>query len=516
MMVSAGVVALAASASILSVCLAAFILAVVFLHYQHHKYRHIPGPKRRSFFLGNIQDFKDRVAEGGLFEDVVKDWSDEIGPVCIVWFFHRCMVYFHDTRAIKEILVSGSLRFPKGWTYDGIATIFGARFLGRGLVTERNHALWLRRREIFNPAFNRSYLKTCINQFNASSDLLVAYLKSKADGKTAVALLHELNKATIDIIAKVAFGSDFHQFDSEKVTSFNEEFDTALNGMKTQFEKPWHKLNPSRSAREYRSKVRKAIGKLRETGKVIIEKQMNALGRGEQLSNNILSFILQACQLSTSGGLDMEEMVDEFTTFFLAGNETTANLLASTMLELGQHPEVMYRLKTEVDAVVSDKEFIPYEDLSKLEYMVAVLKETLRIHPPAAGTVRTSIADTVIDGVKIPAGTTLGVSFHAVGRSERYWKNALQFSPDRFLHGDESSTGAFMPFSIGPRNCIGQQFALIEARVLLAKLLQAFNFSLVPGQDLGFIVETTMKPKDGCQVLITPVEGGIQHPTSSQ
>jgi cholesterol 24(S)-hydroxylase len=99
--------------------------------------------------------------------------------------------------------VSGSLKYPKDWSYDNVGTIFGARFLGRGLVTEKNHALWLKRREIFNPAFSRNYLKTCIGQFNASSDLMVDYLRSKADGKTNVRLLQELNKATIDIIAKV-------------------------------------------------------------------------------------------------------------------------------------------------------------------------------------------------------------------------------------------------------------------------------------------------------------------------
>ncbi|XP_022090630.1 cholesterol 24-hydroxylase-like [Acanthaster planci] len=515
-MVSTGMVALATVSSLLSLSLVAFIVAVVFLHYRHWKYSHIPGPKRRSFFLGNIQDFREYVAKGKLIEDAIKDWADEFGPVCVVWFLHRCIVYFNDTRAIKEILVSGSLKYPKDWTYDGIATVYGARFLGRGLVTERNHELWLKRREIFNPAFSRNYLKTCINQFNASSDLLVGYLKSKADGKTGVRLLPELNKVTIDIIAKIAFGSNFYQFDAEKMTSFNEEFDTALRGMRMQFEKPWYTFNPSRSAWDYRAKVRQAIQKLRETGRMIIQKQMKALGRGEELSNNILSFILQACQHSATGGLDMEEMVDEFTTFFLAGNETTANLLASAMLQLCQHPEAMYRLKTEVDAVVSNKDYIPYEDLSKLEYTVAVLKETLRLCPPGNGTVRVASEDTLIDGMKIPAGTTLGVSFYTIGRSERYWTNVMEFSPDRFLAGDGSSSGAFMPFSIGPRNCIGQQFAMIEARILLAKLLQNFSFSLVPGQDLGCVVETTMKPKDGCQVFITPAEESGHQPTGSQ
>jgi cholesterol 24(S)-hydroxylase len=106
--------------------------------------------------------------------------------------------------------------------------------------------------------------------------------------------------------------------------------------------------------------------------------------------------------------------------------------------------------------------------------------------------------------VKIPAGTIAAVSFYTIQRSEKYWINALEFSPDRFLAGNESSSGAFMAFSIGPRNCIGQQFAMIEARILLAKLLQNFRFSLVPKQNLGYIVETTLKPKDGCQVFITP------------
>ncbi|XP_033640003.1 cholesterol 24-hydroxylase-like [Asterias rubens] len=496
--------------SVFLVCLIAFVASVLFLHYRHSKYSHIPGPKRRSFFLGNIQDVREYVEKDKLIEDAVNDWGDQFGDVIVFWFLHQCIVYFFDVQAIKEILVTGSLKYPKGWTYDGVSTIYGARFLGHGLVTEQDHTLWAKRRDIFNPAFSRSYLKTCISQFNASSDLLVEHLSASADGKKNVHLLDQLNKATIDIIAKVAFGANFHQFDPEKITSFNEEFNIALKGMKTQFESPWNKYNPSKTQRDYRAKVRHAIGVLRETGQKIIASQLSALGRGEQLGNNILAFILEASQASSSGALDMDEMVDEFTTFFLAGQETTANLLASTMIQLCQNPEAMYRLKTEVDAVVSTKEFIPYEDLSKLEYMVAVLKETLRLRPPAAGTVRITTSDCVISNTKIPASTILGISFYASGRNGKYWENPLEFIPDRFLHGNESTSGAFTPFSIGPRNCIGQQFALIEARVLLAKLIQHYNFSLVPGQSLGYTVETTMKPVDGCQVYLTPASSNQQ------
>jgi cholesterol 24(S)-hydroxylase len=165
---------------------------------------------------------------------------------------------------------------------------------------------------------------------------------------------------------------------------------------------------------------------------------------------------------------------------------------------------------------VSDKEYIPYEDLSKLEYTLAVLKETLRMCPPGSGTARITTEDTVIYGTKIPAHTTLGVSFHSIGHSKRYWTNPEEFSPDRFLAGNESSSGAFIPFSIGPRNCIGQQFAMIEARILFAKLLQNFSFSLVPGQSLGHVVDTTMKPKDGCQVFITPAGESLLPPSNSQ
>ncbi|XP_071786220.1 cholesterol 24-hydroxylase-like [Asterias amurensis] len=496
--------------SVFLVCLIAFVASVLFLHYRHSKYSHIPGPKRRSFFLGNIQDIQEYSEKGKLDEDALKDWGDQFGDVVVVWFLHQCFVFFYDVRAIKDILVAGNRLYSKGWTYNDISKVYGARFLGYGLLTEPDHAMWAKRRDIFNPAFSRSYLKTCISQFNASSDLLVEHLSASADGKKNVHLLDQLSKATIDIIAKVAFGVNFHQFDPEKITSFNKEFNIAMKGLEKQFANPWNKYNPSKTERDYRAKVRHAIGVLRKTGQEIIASQLSALGRGEQLGNNILAFILEASQASSSGTLDMEEMVDEFVTFFLAGQETTANLLALTMLHLCQNPEVMYRLKTEVDAVVSTKEFIPYEDLSKLEYMVAVLKETLRLCPPATGTQRVAHSDCVISNTKIPASTVLGVSFYANGRNAKYWENPLEFIPDRFLHGNESTSGAFTPFSIGPRNCIGQQFALIEARVLLAKLIQHYNFSLVPGQSLGYILETTLKPKDGCQVYLTPVSSNQQ------
>lgn len=173
------------------------------------------------------------------------------------------------------------------------------------------------------------------------------------------------------------------------------------------------------------------------------------------------------------------------------------------MLCLGQNPEALARVLSEVDTVIGRKEHIDYEDIIKLEYLSLVLKESLRLYPPVFGTGRVITKSMDVVGYNIPAGSTIFFCNYAMNRSEEYFKNPLTFDPERFRRDEDKPLYVYFPFSIGPRSCIGQQFALIESRVVLAKLLQKLNFRLVPGQNLGVRERLTLKPAGDCLNYIT-------------
>ncbi|XP_042073725.1 cholesterol 24-hydroxylase [Haplochromis burtoni] len=166
-------------------------------------------------------------------------------------------------------------------------------------------------------------------------------------------------------------------------------------------------------------------------------------------------------------------------------------------MELGRHPEILEKAKKEVDDVIGMKCDISYDDLGELVYLSQVLKETLRIYPTAVGTSRDVAEDMVIDGVHIPGGVGVFFNSYVSGRLERFFKDPLRFDPDRFHPDAPKPYYCYYPFALGPRSCLGQNFAQMEAKVVMAKLLQRFDFTLVPGQTFDILDAGTLRPKSG-------------------
>ncbi|XP_071793702.1 cholesterol 24-hydroxylase-like [Asterias amurensis] len=477
-----------------------FVAYVLYLHYVHVKYSHVPGPKRKSFFTGNAADLKQAAIDGRVYEDVFLDWNREFGQVFIFYLYYRTFVHVYIPEVVREMLVLDN--YPKfGVGLENMKCYFGQRLMGRGLLTELDHETWKPQSAMFSPTFHRNYLKTCIVQFNSSSDALVECLYKKADGKTEVNMMDMFNMVSLDSISKVAFGKDMNVFSDEKST-FCTDIQFLVNGGVLLLRNPLVWLSPFRDHIKLRREGRAAAKRMREMGRQCIMGQMEALKRGEKLENNILSHILQSAAPDSDSN-DLELMIDHFVTFFLAGQETTACLMASTLLELGRHPEIMYKMKTEVDAVLGDDGYVSFEDLSKLKYTTAVLKETLRFHSPVPSVGRVTPKDVVWNGIKIPANTNISVCIMNLARQKEYFENPEEFMPSRFLGGDNNNY-MFIPFSLGPRKCIGNQFAMIEAQVVMAKLVKNFNFDLVPGQSFDYVRSVTCKPKDSCRVYVKP------------
>lgn len=365
--------------------------------------------------------------------------------------------------------------------------------MGKGLVTDRNHEHWHRQRRIIDPAFGKSYLMGLVGTFNEKAEQLMERLDERADNKSEVKMHDMLNRMTLDVIAKVAFDMELNTVHDDQ-TPFPRAILLTMQGL-IEMRNPLIKLLPSK--RKLIQDVQDAVRLLRKTGKECIERRQKMVQEGVEVPNDILTQILRGGALEDD--CNNEVMLDNFVTFFIAGQETTANLLAFAVQELARHPEILEKARAEVDEVIGSKREIGYEDLPKLQYLSQVLKETLRLYPSVPGTSRFISNDLVIEGVRIPKNTSVLVNTFITGRMEQFFPDPLTFNPDRFRPDAPKPYFTYFPFSLGPRSCIGQVFAQMEAKVVLAKLLQRFQFELVEGQTFKILDTGTLRPMGGAR-----------------
>ncbi|CAJ0940772.1 unnamed protein product [Ranitomeya imitator] len=353
-----------------------FLLYCGYIYYMHMKYDHIPGPPRDSFLFGHSPTIIKQMRNNLIVYDTFLEWVERYGPV----------IRFNGLHNVKVLVVSPegeflmSPKYTKDPFYKQIENLFGTRFMGTGLVTDRDYEHWHKQRRIMDPAFSRTYLKGLMGTFNEKAEDLVDKLGDKADGKCHVGMHDMLSRLTLDVIAKVAFGMELNSLDDDQ-TPFPRAISTVMKGM-VETRNPLTMYTPGKQA--FIRDVKENIKLLRKTGQECIKRRMKAIQDGEDIPVDILTQILKGAELED--GCSQEDLIDNFVTFFIAGQETTANQLSFVVMELARNPEILARVQAEVDEVFGSKRDIEYEDLGKLQYLSQVLKEALRLYPTAPGT----------------------------------------------------------------------------------------------------------------------------------
>uniref|UniRef100_A0AAQ5X5H6 Cholesterol 24-hydroxylase n=1 Tax=Amphiprion ocellaris TaxID=80972 RepID=A0AAQ5X5H6_AMPOC len=423
----------------------AFLGYCAYIKYTHLKYDHIPGPPRDSFILGHAPTF---------------------------------LKYMKEEKITSSLLI--------------LFNLFGQRFLGNGLVTARDHDQWYKQRRIMDPAFSSLYLRGLMGTFNETAEKLMDKLTEFADSQTETNMLGLVNCVTLDVITKVAFGVDLDFL--AKSSPLPKAIEACLKGMVYNVRDIFFEYVPKNWP--FVKEVRDACRLLRTTGAQWIHERKTAINNGDEVPKDILTQIIKSAEENMTKE-DEEFMLDNFVTFFIAGQETTANQLAFCIQELTRHPDILEKVRKEVDDVVGMKQDVSYDDLGKLIYLSQVLKETLRMYPTAPGTSREIAKDMVIDGIHIPGGFNCIFSSYVTSRMNKFFKDPLTFDPDRFHPDAPKPYYCYYPFSLGPRSCLGQNFAQMEAKVVMAKLVQRFDFSLVPGQTFDIRDTGTLRPKSG-------------------
>ncbi|XP_024146435.1 cholesterol 24-hydroxylase [Oryzias melastigma] len=478
---------------LLILLLVAFLAYCLYIKYTHIKYDHIPGPPRDSFLFGHSPTFLRIMKDGGVVHDKLLEWAEIYGPVYRVNALHFVLVNVTCPETTKEILMSA--KHPKDkFLYEKLFYLFGQRFLGNGLVTARDHEMWYKQRRIMDPAFSSLYLRGLMGTFNETADKLMESLSEIADKNMEANMLHLVNCVTLEVITKVAFGMDLDLLN--KTSPFPKAIETCLKGMTYYVRDSFFQFKPKN--RPFVKEVREACRLLRSTGAKWVHQRKTAMQNGEEVPKDILTQIIKTSAAEENMTEEDEEfMLDNFVTFFIAGQETTANQLAFCIMELTRHPEILEKLQKEVEEVIGMKREISYDDLGKLIYLSQVLKETLRLYSTAPGTSRELAEEITIDGIRIPVGTNLMFSSYVCGRLEKFFEDPLKFDPDRFHPDAPKPYYCYYPFALGPRSCLGQNFAQMEAKVVMAKLIQRFNWELVPGQTFEILDTGTLRPKSG-------------------
>ena len=435
-----------------------------------------PGPKPR-FPIGNMP-----LASPDPLS-VFLGWAREFGDI----FYYRAawiQVYFlNHPDLIEAVLVRNYQNFLKD------RVVRNSRwFFGQGLLTNEGES-WLRQRRLSQPAFHRERI---VSYAKIMTDYAEQMLASWEGGETRD-VHQEMMRLTLRIVVRALFNVEAEQ--TEKISLAMNVLMRNTTGVRMLLP-PLFRHLPTPTMIEFR----RAVRQLDETVYGIIARRRAV--ESDRDSGDLLSMLMQARDEDGSQMTD-KQLRDEVMTFLLAGHETTALALSWTWHLLGQNPEVEQRLHKELDRVL-DGRAPGFADLPALAYTERVIKESMRLYPPAWGLARTVIKEFEVGGYRIPAGANVVMSTWIMHRDPRYFPEPEKFDLDRWLpeRAQKLPKFAYFPFGGGPRQCIGAAFAMMEATLLLATIAQRFQFRAEPGHVVMPTPSFTLRPKQGIRMRL--------------
>lgn len=417
----------------------------------------------------------------------VTEWVAEYGDVMHYKSgdHHQYMVANPDM--IREILVRQSHIFIKGPDYTNERTGL-ARFMGKGLVTS-NGEFWKRQRRLVAPAFHTQ-------RITAYADTMVNYTLERAgrwkDGDV-LDVDEEMMQLTLMIVSRTLFDADA----STTVNQVKSAVEVVQKASNTA------NLLPAWAPTPLRIRSRRANAVLDKIVYGFIN-QRRATGedRGDLLSMLLLS------EDEDGDRMTDVQVRDEAVTLFLAGHETTANALNWTWWLLAQYPQVEERLHRELGSVLAGKP-PTLEDLARLPYADMVIKESMRLMPPVWSIGRVNRQATEVMGYTFPEWSGAQILIYCVHRHPDIWEQPNEFIPERWAEDQISEIPkyAYIPFGGGPRICIGNSFATMEANLLLATIAQRFQMRLIEGVEIVPQPFITMFPRDGLPMRLEARQG---------
>jgi Cytochrome P450 len=435
-----------------------------------------PGPRSRIPFryLRTLQ--RDPIP---FFAGVASEYGDAaqffVGPQQIFFFNHPDL--------IRDLLVTQHRSFHKSRVLQRSKVIFG-----EGLLTSEEQ-VHLRQRRLVQPAFHRErialYAEVMIDR--------AAKLGERWGDGEVLDIHHEMMGLTLSVVAKTLFDADVDE-DADEIghalTQLVDLFPMLMNPLANLLRKlPFPQT----------MRFRRALASLDRTVYGIIdERRRSGDDRGD-----LLSMLLMAVdEEGDGGGMTDQQLRDEAMTLFLAGHETTANALAWTWYLLSQNPDALGAMHRELDGVLGDRLPVP-ADYVRLPYTEMVVAESMRMFPPAWAVSRLAIEDAMVGEWLVPRGAVVVASPAVTHRDKRWWPDPDRFDPLRFTAEEKAARPklSYFPFGAGPRICIGEGFAWMEAVLIVATLAQRWRMELV-SHDVQAQASITLRPKGGIRMRL--------------
>ncbi|XP_077504617.1 cytochrome P450 4C1-like [Amblyomma americanum] len=425
------------------------------------------------------------------------------------WIGMQPFVVLHAAHTVEPLL-SSSVNLSKTGQYHFLGPV-----LGEGLLTSTG-TKWRSRRKLLTPAFHFRVLDSCVAIFNEQARVLVQKIR-ESEHMDFVDLFPMMTHCTLDVLCESAMGI---QLGAQGTTQHNyvKNLHTLLNSGMERLCKPWLWWNVAYNLSSQRRRFSRSAEGLNKFVKEVIRRRKVILSqdkssRQDQNSKYSKAFldVLLKHHLEDSS-LSEEDIIEEVNTFLFAGHETTAVGLTYLLYILGLHQDVQRKVTEEIDLIFHgdfDRD-VTREDTSAMKYLDCVMKESQRIFTilPIYG--REVEEDFQIGRYVVPRGSTCIILGQTLHKDRAYFPNPEVFDPDRFL--PENSKGrhpyAFLPFSAGPRNCVGQKFAMTEEKVVVATVLRHFHItSLDPRDRLILAPQPILHPRSvsgGVRVKFTP------------
>jgi cytochrome P450 len=436
-----------------------------------------PGPPGR-WLTGSLREFgRNRL---GFFTSLARDYGD----VAVFRLGRRRVFLLSHPSAIEEVLVTGSRNYTKHF-----AIRLNRLLLGNGLLSSEGD-FWLRQRRLAQPAFLRDRIASYAG---CMVEAALRMTDRWQDGEKRD--LHaDMMQLALEIAARTMFGAEVTDRARDVKTALEAALAAYVARLRSLFLLPEWVPTPNHL------RLRRAVRRLDEIVFGMIQERRRRGGEGDDL----LSLLLHARDEDDGRTMTDRQLRDECMTLFLAGHETTALALTWAWYVLAGHPEIEARLVAELGAQLGGRPPTP-ADLPRLPYTERVVLETLRLYPPVYAVGREAITDCEVGGYRVPAGTTLLMSQWVVHRDGRFFADPEMFNPDRWSEdlGRAIPRFAYFPFGGGPRVCIGNSFALMEAALILATVVPRFRLTLVARQEIVPRAFLTLRPEHGMQMVVT-------------
>ncbi len=412
------------------------------------------------------------------------DIANEYGDVSRFEFGPYDQVLLNDPELIQQVLVTDQRSFMKGRALQ-----VAKRVLGEGLLTSEGE-LHLRQRRLIQPIFHRKRIADYGEAMVESAEQITGRWQSGS----RLDVHAEMARLTLTIVGRTLFDADL-QGEARQIGAALTEALEGVNRIVYPGGSLWERL-PLPSARRYHTAVRT----LEATIYGLIDQRRRNGGGGSDL----LSMLLDAKDENGGPGMSDRQVRDEAMTLFIAGHETTAVLLTWTWYLLARNPHVETKLREELDAVVGADE-VSVDHLPRLTYTEQVLNESLRLYPPAWVIGRRALVDVELGGYAVPRGTIVVLSPYVTQRDGRWFAEPGRFDPERWsteAHANRLAS-AFFPFGGGTRLCIGEAFARMEAKLVLATIARRWSLRPVSARPAELLPRVTLRPKHGMPMSLT-------------